>query len=317
MAILLSTSITFFLVRLMPGNPISSLLYQYIVEFRLPPDKATEIVSALFAIDLNEPLWSQYLKYIYNVLRGNLGFSYTSYGTPVITMIAYALPWTIFIVSISIILSFSTGILLGMIAAYKRGGLLDNSLSLYASAVASLPSYVIGVLLLIFLSYNLGIFPRGGCYDPRIQPGFTLEFISSVLYHACLPVLSYTITNMGSWALTMKNSTISVLGEDYVLAAEARGLKKRRIIISYVGRTAILPLFTSLMISIGAMFGGSIFIETIFLYRGMGYLLSRSLSVFDYPVLQGCLNIVIISTIVANFIADILYSKIDPRVRRE
>jgi len=317
MAIFLSITITFFLVRLMPGNPISALLYQYIVEYRIPQDKAMEMVSALFAINLNEPLWLQYVKYIYNFFKGDLGISLTSYGTPVITLIVYALPWTAFIVSLSLILSFTVGIMLGMLMAYKRGGLLDNALSTYASVIASIPSYIIGILLLFFLSYQLGIFPRGGCYDPNVKPGFTVEFISSVLYHAVLPVASYFIVSMGSWALVMKGSTISVLGEDYVMAAEARGLKKRRIVLSYVGRTAILPLFTSLLISIGAMFGGSIFIETIFLYRGMGYLLSRSLSNFDYPVLQGCLNIVIISTISANFIADILYSKIDPRVRRE
>lgn len=315
LAIFISMTITFFLVHLMPGNPISSMLYQFIVEYHMPPDKAKELIGALFAINLDEPLWLQYLKYFYNFFRGNLGTSYTSYGTPVMVLIAYALPWTVFIVSISLIFSFITGVVLGMIMAYKRGGILDNALSIYASVIASVPSYIVGTLLLIFLSYKLGIFPRGGCYAPGIKPGFTLEFISSVLYHAALPTLSYVITTMGSWALTMKSSTISVLGEDYVMAAEARGLKKRRIIFSYVGRTAILPLFTSLLISLGAMFGGSIFIETIFLYRGMGYLLSRSLSFFDYPVLHGCLNIVIVSVIVANFIADILYSKIDPRIK--
>jgi len=316
MAILFSITITFFLVRLMPGNPISSLLFQYIEEYRLPPDKAMDMVSALFAVNLKEPLWLQYIKYIYNVFRGDLGFSLTSYGTPVMVLIAYALPWTVFVVSLSLILSFAIGITLGMIMAYRRGGLLDNALSLYASVIASFPSYVIGILLLVFLSIQLGIFPRGGCYATGVTPGFTMEFISSVFYHAALPVLSYVVTTMGSWALVMKSSTLSVLGEDYVMAAEARGLKKRRIAFSYVGRTAILPLFTSLLINMGAMFGGSIFIETIFLYRGMGYLISRSLSLFDYPVLQGCLNIVIIAVIMANFIADMLYSKIDPRIRR-
>ena len=316
-AILFSITITFFLVRLMPGNPVTSLLYQYIEVYHLPPDRALELVSSLFAINLNEPIWLQYIKYIYNVLRGDLGFSLTSYGTPVTVLIAYALPWTVFIVSLSLISSFTAGIALGMVIAYRRGKLLDNIFSLYASVIASFPNYVIGVLLLVFLSIQLGIFPRGGCYATGINPGFTLEFISSVLYHATLPVLSYFITTMGSWALMIKSSTISVLGEDYVMAAEARGLKKRRVTFSYVGRNAILPLFTSLLINIGVMFGGSIFIETIFLYRGMGFLISRSLSLFDYPVLQGCLNIVILSTIIANFIADMLYSKIDPRIRRE
>lgn len=318
LAIFFAITISFFLVRLMPGNPITSLLFQYIEQYRMPPEKATEMISALFAVNLNEPLWIQYIKYISNVFSGNLGISLATYGTPVIELIAYALPWTVFIVSTSLILSFAIGVVSGMIIAYKRGGILDNVLSLYSSVTASIPSYIIGVLLLIFLSIQLGIFPRGGCYNPQYDPatkGLTLEFISSVFYYATLPIISYLIVSVGSWTLTMKGSTISVLGEDYVMAAEARGLKKRRIVLKYVGRTAILPLYTSLLISIGGMFGGSIFIETIFSYRGMGYLLSRSLQYFDYPVIQGCLNIIIVAVIIANLIADISYGLLDPRIR--
>ncbi|MEM3449893.1 MAG: ABC transporter permease, partial [Nitrososphaerota archaeon] len=202
------------------------------------------MVEAVFNVDFNEPLWNQYLKYITRILQGDMGKSYTmNYGQPVLNLIMWHLPWTLFSVSIALVLSFFTGILLGMFIAYRRGGQLDRIMTTYSLLTASIPSYVIGILMIFAFCFFIPLFPWGGVYSANVTPGFNLPFIVDVLRYAALPIMSYFIVNMGSWALIMKNSTISVLGEDYVYAAEARGLKDRRIAIKYVGRNAIMPVF--------------------------------------------------------------------------
>ena len=148
-----------------------------------------------------------------------------------------------------------------------------------------------------------------------MQPGFNLAFIKDIFFHAALPITVYVLTTVGTWALAMKSSTVATLGEDYVTVAKARGLTERRIMTGYVGRNASLPLFTSLAISIGFIVGGSILIEFIFVYQGVGQLLLSSIQSRDYPVMQGIFLIITIAVILANLLADFLYSRLDPRVR--
>jgi len=316
LAIYLVVSMTFFLIRLIPGSPIDSYIGYLVQNMRIPHEEAVEMASDLFGVNLNQPLWEQYLGYIKNLLSGNLGTSINmSFRSPVVDIIAKALPWTIFIVSVSMSISFTIGVLLGMLIAYKRGTPLDYIITIASSILSAVPSYVTALLFLWILHFQLGIGARGGTYDPFINPGFTWRFISSVFYHASLPILSYVILSFGGWVLAMKGSTLGTLGEDYVMAAEARGLSKRRIILSYVGRNSIIPVFTSLAINIGYMFGGAVFVESVFSYRGIGLVISIALSLLDYTVIQGCFLIITIATILANFIADLIYSKLDPRIK--
>ena len=315
-AIFLVLTLTFLLLRLMPGNPIDMLLYQLMFTRGMDPLQATEFVRVYYGILPSGPIYLQYLDYLRNLLSGNLGLSITvSPRTPVNSLIVSMLPWTLLVLSIGITISFSIGILLGMFLAYRRGGKLDSTLSTTFSVLSGIPSYVGALAMLLIFAMTLRIFPPGGTYSSNVTPGWNIYFIGDVLYHAALPILTYVILSFGGWAITMKNVTISVLGEDYVLAAEARGLKKRRITISYVGRNAILPMFTSLAISLGNAFGGSLFIEQIFTYTGIGYLTYLGLANYDYPILQGCFLLTTISVIVANFIADIGYSFLDPRIK--
>jgi peptide/nickel transport system permease protein len=315
-----SLTIIFFLVRVMPGNPIDMMVAQLIMQ-GLDPEEAYRRIMAMVPFVPTDPLWKQYIDYIIGFLKGDLGRS-IHYGAPVTTILTYGIPWTVFLVSISLIISFSLGVIIGMYIAYKRGGILDRFLSIFSSVTRAIPPYVIGILVVLIFALQLKLFwdpvrrsPILGPYDPRIQPGFTLEFISSVLYYAILPVASYVITTFGAWALQMKSSTVSVLGEYYVMAAEARGLPERRIVISYVGRNAILPLFTSLAISIGHIFSGSVFIETIFSYPGIGRFISASISNRDYMVISGCFLLIVVAVVLSNLFADLLYGKLDPRIR--
>jgi len=312
----IAITLTFFLIRLMPGNPIDVMINQYMQQ-GMSMEQARMMVSSLYQIDFSKPAWEQYVEYLQLIFRGNLGISYTYTGVPVIRIISYALPWTVFLLSISISLSFMLGIVLGMFAAYRRNKKSDHAITLFSTITNAIPNYVLALIFLFFFACIWKIFPIRGTRDPRIPPGFTLEFISNIFYHATLPILSFFITTVGSWILQMRGATISVLGEDYIKVAEARGLKGRRIMFSYVGRNAIIPLFTRLAIAIGYMFSGSVLIENIFTYAGIGYYLTYSVTARDYPLMQGCFLITTLAIILSNFIADLLYGFLDPRVRIE
>ncbi len=313
-----SITFTFFIIRLMPGNPIDVYINTLISTYGLSYQDAKAQALALFSINLDEPLYIQYITYISNLFKGDLGRSIVSVGTPVAKIIADFLPWTVFTVSTALLISFSLGIVVGMFMAYRRGGYLDSILTILFSILSSVPNFIVGILLIVFLGVQWKLVPFDmlrGSYSPYIKPGLTVDFILDVLKHAIFPITTYVITTIGIWTLSMRGSTISYLGEDYVFMARARGLPERRIAITYVGRNAILPLFTSLTISIGFIFGGSVLIESVFVYRGIGLRLLEAINSRDYTVMQGIFLIITIAVIAANYIADLLYSVLDPRVR--
>jgi len=306
-------TLIFFLIRIMPGNPIDMMIMQLIMQGYDPEDAARRVAGMVPFVP-TDPVHIQYINFLKGFLSGDLGKSIL-YAQPITMILVYAIPWTVFLVSLSLVISFSLGVLLGMFMAYRRGGILDRIFSLAASVTRALPPYVVGVILVLTLAFQAKWFPLMGPYDSRIPPGFTLEFISSLFYHATLPVLAYVITTIGSWILQMKSSTVSVLGEYYVTAAEARGLPERRIVTSYVGRNAVLPLFASLAISIGFIFGGSTFIENIYSYPGIGRYLAASVPARDYTMMMGCFLVTTVAVVLSNFLADLLYSRLDPRIR--
>ena len=318
--IVIVVTITFFIVRLMPSNPVETYIAELMDQYGYSYEEARDEASALFNLDLEQPLWEQYIQYMKNLAQGDLGTSYRSRGTKVSDLIAKFLPWTLFSVGTALLISFTLGILLGMIMAYKRGSILDHGLTSIASIVSAIPNYLIAMMILVFLGVQWKLFPitkMRGAYSPGMKPGFTLAFIKDIFFHATLPIITYVLTTVGSWMLAMKSSTISTLGEDYVTVAEARGLPERRIITSYVGRNASLPLITQLAISIGFVVGGSTLIEFIFVYQGIGQLLLNSINARDYPVMQGVFLIITIAVILANFLADFVYGWLDPRIRTQ
>jgi len=318
LTIFIVATLTFFIIRLMPGNPIEIYIGQLMSQYGMSFQDAKNQAAALFSIDLDAPLSKQYVIYMRNLLRGDFGVSFLSQGTPVSLMIAAYLPWTIFSVGISILISFSLGITLGMISAYKRGGIFDHIVSTVAAILSAIPNYLIGILLLIIIGVQLGLIPVSamrGTVSPGIKPGFTWTFIKDIFSHALLPIMTYVVSTVGGWTLSMKSSTLNTLGEDYVTVAKARGLPESRITFAYVGRNALLPLFTSLTMQMGFLMGGSALIESIFVYKGIGWALGSSIAQRDYPVMQAVFLIITIAVIVANFIADLLYSKLDPRIK--
>jgi peptide/nickel transport system permease protein len=280
-------------------------------------DEAVKVAKRMYlGYAEDKPLHEQYIEYIASLLKGDLGFSYV-YKVPVIFIIASALPWTVFVLSISTLLSFTLGILLGLAAALKRQSKIGSGLAAYASMSQAIPDFLLAIILLMIFAIRLGILPTSGTYDPQLKPGFYPEFIISVFNHATLPVLSYTIPRVASWALLIKGNAANVLEEDFIKSAEARGLRGRRIMVAYIGRLSIAPLVALLAIDLGTMIGGSTLIENTFTYLGMGYYFSIAISRRDYGLMQGLFLISITSVIIANLIVDIIYPYIDPRARRE
>jgi peptide/nickel transport system permease protein len=312
------TTFTFFLVRLLPGNPIEQMINFLINTQGISMKEAQDQAAALYAIDLSQPLYLQYFDYLVKTFQGDLGNSLLSQGTTVNSIILKFLPWTIFSVGTGLVLSFIVGMGLGMLMAYYRDSWIDHVLTVFASIFSSIPDYLVGLLLIVWLGIQWKLVPIAamrGSLSPNTVIGFNLAFFADALFHAALPISTYFITTVGRWMLSMKSSTISTLGEDYVTVAKARGLRDWRITTAYVGRNASLPLFTQLAISIGFVVGGSFLIETIFVYQGIGASLGAAINRRDYTVMQGIFLVITLSVVFANFFADLLYSWIDPRIK--
>jgi peptide/nickel transport system permease protein len=311
-------TIIFFVIRLMPGSPMDVMVQDLMITRGLAYDEALGQAAQLMGINLNEPIMTQYLNYMGNLLKGDMGKSYRNTTTTVVYMIGQRLPWTLFSVGISLMISFVIGVGLGMIIAYRRNTWLDHLLTSISAVLDAIPNYLIAILVFVLLGVILKWVPimnMRGSVSPGIEAGFTWEFISDIFSHLAVPGLVYVLSTVGSWMLRMKSNTLSTLGEDYVTVARARGLPDSRIITAYVGRNASLPVVTNLAISLGVLMGGSLLIETIFTYQGIGLLLWQSVNARDYPLMQGVFIVTTIAIIVANFLADILYGWLDPRTR--
>ncbi|MFN8445257.1 MAG: ABC transporter permease [Caldilineaceae bacterium] len=314
------TTFIFFLIRLLPGNPIEVYVNQLVIQQGMPIEQARTQAASLFAIDLNESIFTQYMRFLTNLVRGDFGLSIMSPGTSVSSIITKYLPWTIFWVGTALIVSFILGILLGLLMALRRDSFLDHALTIFASIMSAIPSYIIAILLVVWMGVQwklVSIAKMRGILSPGVQPGLNVRFFADIFYHASLPIFTYIIATVGGWMLSMKSSTLGTLGEDYVTVAKARGLTDWRITTAYVGRNAALPLFTQLAISIGFVVGGAFLIESIFQYTGIGSILVGSIGKRDYTVMQGVFLIITLSVVLANFFADMLYSWLDPRIRSE
>ncbi len=316
--IFLVTTISFFIVHSMPGSPVEVYMQTLIAQYGMSAAEARNQAAALFTVNLDEPLWQQYLEYLQQLAHGHLGNSLLSPGTSVASVMLAYMPWTLFSVSISLLISFVGGIVLGMLMAYRREGVLDHVLSFLASLFHSVPSYISGILLVLVFGIQLNLIDVAamrGSFSPGVRPGVNLAFFADALWHAELPVVTYVLATIGTWMLTMKGSTTATLGEDYVTVARARGLGDWRIMTAYVGRNAVIPLVTQLAIAAGFVVGGSVLIETLFVYQGIGWVLNDAIAHRDYTVMQGIFLVITTSVIVANLLADLLYGRIDPRVR--
>lgn len=307
-------TLTFFMIRVMPGSAASYLESQLHAEGGYTPQQIAEKVQEVYGVLPTGPVWKQYLQYIVNVAHGNLGTSIIDPGKTVVSIIAGALPWTLLIVALALIISFVVGAIIGtLIAAYPETA-IAKFVTGAVSFLSAVPNYIIAILLIYLVADDEHLLPAAGAYSLLTTPGMNTAFIGSVLKHAILPVCAYVVVSFGGWALTMKGCVTTVMGADYVRAAESWGLTRRRLTESYIGRNAMLPMVTNLALALGYMFGGSVFIETFFVYPGIGYYLIVAVDERDYSLMMGCFILITVAVIVSNLIVDLAYPLVDPRI---
>ena len=304
---------SFGLIRLMPGGPMDYVRAQLQQEVGTVDEaQINAMVEVYTNVNPDAPLYEQYLTYMANIVQGDLGVS-VWFNEPVAEILATALPWTVFVMSISLAFTFAIGISLGAAMAYAEGTRFDSVATLFSIFLNSIPYYVAAIVLVYFLGYEWGLFPIGSRISSDVTPGMNVAFVASAFYHAALPITSFVITAFGIQALAMRGNSIRVLGEDYLRVARLRGLPPHDIALRYIGRNAILPMYTSLMISIGFMFGGSVILEEIFAYPGVGYYMFRGIEARDYPLMMGAFILITVAVVIGIYLADLTYGRLDPR----
>ncbi len=316
-AIWIAVTLDFFIPRLAPGDPVAAIIGKMSTKGYVTP-AMKQTLSAMFGLDSHDPLWIQYFKYLGNLLHGDLGNSIQYFPTPVLKIIGQDIGWSVMLGGVAVVLSFAIGCLLGILAAWKRGTLLDTVLSPVMNFLSAIPYFWLALISLYIFSYLLSWFPLSGGYDSaNVDPGWTFDYISSVIQHAFLPALTLIISSLAGWMLTMRNSMLTTLSEDYVLMAKAKGLPEGHIMFWYAARNAVLPNITGFAIAIGAIVGGQLLTEMVFSYPGIGYALLQAVNQQDYAMVQSIFLIITLAVLGANFLADVLYVFLDPRVRVE
>lgn len=308
-----AVTLNFIIPRLQPGDPAEIMVQQLTGKGEVDPAQVAAVKTMLGYGDDN--VFVAYVQYLGQILQGDFGISFTYFPFPVTDVIWKALPWTLVLVGLTQVLSFLIGTLLGAIAAWKRNSRFDATISIGSTFVGNLQSVWIGLMILYVFAYVLGWFPASGGYG-YTQEDFSLEHIADVIAHGFLPALTLMITAPIGFILSMRNTMVQVLGEDYIRLGAAAGLKQRTLAIGYAARNALLPVVTSFALSLGVLMGGSILIETVFDYPGMGRLMGEATSNRDFPLMQAILLATIVIVLTANFIVDLLYPLIDPRARK-
>ena len=313
LAALVAITLDFFIPRLMPGNAVAAALANLRSQFTPATIKALELQ---YGVGTNQSLWSQYVHYWDKLLHGDMGISTSHYPATVTSVISAGLPWTLGLVGLATVISFTLGTLLGILVAWRRGTALDNLLPVMTFFQAA-PYFFLAIVLVTVFSTKLGWFPAINAYDQTlVTPGWNWAYISNVLYHAFLPALTIVLASAAGWIVGMRNVMVTTMDEDYVLVAQAKGLPKRRV-ISYAARNAILPSVTGFSLAIGFVVSGALLTEVVFSYPGIGYILQQAVLERDYPLLQGVFLIITFTVLAANLIADFAYVLLDPRTRQE
>ena len=308
-------TLNFALPRLMPGSPVDAALGK-LASAGVPITNADrQAIEIQLGVPHSSP-FVQYGDYLKNIATFRFGTSYSFPTQTVAQTIRTALPWTLVLVGVTTIVAFVIGTLLGVYAGWRRGRLADSSVTIGATFFGAFPPFWLGLLLLYVFAFKYGWFPIKGGYSPGSQPSLSLSFLSDALRHSILPALTLAVTLLSGWVFGMRNNMINTLGEDFITFAEANGLRPRTIALLYAARNALLPNVTAFGLSLGVVVGGSVLVEGVFSYPGVGGLLVTAVTNHDFPLMQPLLLVFTVSMLVAIFIVDLLYVRLDPRVRQ-
>lgn len=314
--VFIAVTINFILPRLIPGDPIETALATKIaVSGNLSVDvqKVAEAYRAKFGLD--QPLWKQYLNYWGDLFRLELGVSLVNFPQTVISQIRSALPWTLGLMTVATLIAFGLGSVVGALLAWPGTPRIFHFLVSPLMLLSTIPFFLLGIILLWLFAVEWRLFPAGGGFSPTRIPGFDLGTVLDMIAHSILPALALVLGGVGAWALGMRAMMVSVLGEDYVTFAEAKGLPPRRIFLWYGMRNALLPQVTQLALALGAVLGGTVLVEAMFSYPGIGTLLFAAIAGKDYFVIQGIVLMLILALAGALFVIDLVYPLLDPRIR--
>lgn len=306
-----AVTVNFMLPRLMPGNPVQTLIGR--LTGRVTPQQVHAIELA-FGIGLKQNLFQQYTGYLYQLVHGNLGVSITL-SAPVSSILRSAVPWTVGLIGVSTILSFVLGTVAGALLGWTRGSRLD-ALIPASTFFQAMPYFFLGTVVLLVFGSDLHWFPVLGAYSPTLTPGWSWSFIYSLVRYGELPVITIVLSSMAGWMLGMRNMMITMIGEDFVLMAVAKGLPRRKVIM-HAARNAVLPSIANLSLAIGLVVSGALLVELVFNYPGVGNLLLQAVLNQDYPLIQGIFLVITMTVLVANLLADVVYFALDPRTRTE
>ncbi|MCX8507477.1 MAG: ABC transporter permease [Rhodobacteraceae bacterium] len=309
-AFAIAVTLNFFIPRMMPGDPLTRLMAAF-------KGKLTEsqLAGLRQTYGYDGSLGYQFWVYIKNLAHLDFGVSTMTYPDPTSDLLFYAAGWTLFLVGIATALSFGIGILMGIYSAWHRGGWFDSIFTPVNVMFTSFTPAIVALILYYGLALKWQIFPLGRAETSGIPPGWTLDYAKDVAWHAVLPVLSIVIVNYGSWHLGMRNSIITLLNEDFVIMARAKGLDDRRIRNRYVARNAMLPQVASLALSVGYVLGGALITEVVFNYPGLGKFSLSAIEARDYSFIAGQMILLTASVLIANLLSDVVNVILDPRLR--
>jgi peptide/nickel transport system permease protein len=292
----LASTLIFAIPRMMPGDPVAAMLSRLTSQAGRVENAGAMIEAWQERFGLNEPILVQYWRFLKSSATFDFGFSQAYFPARVQDLAGAALPWT-----------------LGLLA-WRRTPSLAKTLLPITLALTAIPFFMLGILFIYLFAFGLGWFPEQGAYSRGLVPGFNWEFISSLLHHGALPAFSMVVASMGFWALGMRGMMVMTEGENYMVLAEAKGLRPQRLFWKYGIRNAVLPQVTALSLTMGSFVGGQIVVEYIFGWPGIAYLLYQGIINSDFALIQGIVFILIFATAVSVLILDLLYPLLDPRI---
>ncbi|GAA4842189.1 ABC transporter permease [Luteimicrobium xylanilyticum] len=308
-----AVTLNFFIPRVMKGDPVQSLINRF--QGQIDQD-AVHSLYVLFGLDKKQSLWQQYVDYWKEILHGNLGISFAFFPTPVSQVIKDSLPWTVALVGMATIIAVVLGTLIGTYLGWRRGTWADSILPVM-TFFSSVPYFWLGLLFIALLAVTFPVFPASNAYTPGMTPSFSFAFLQSVVQHGFLPALTIVLSSVAGWILGMRNMMVTVGSEDYVTVAQAKGLPERRVMYGYAARNAVLPQVSSFALSLGFVVSGSLVMELVFSYPGIGAQLFAAIGAKDYPLMQGIFLVITVAVLLANILADVVYVFLDPRTRQE
>lgn len=311
-------TLNFFVPKLTPRNPLREKLMQEATRTGYIPPGFEEMVAAYEAkFGLDRPLWQQYLAYMGDMARFDLGYSISNYPKTVWELISEGLPWTIGLMATTTVIAFLLGTFLGAIMAWPKASPLVRNVLPSVMILGAIPAYVVALVLIYFIAFKAKLLPIGGGYSIGTIPSLSIPFILEVLKHSLLPALAIVLTSMGGWAIGMRGMMVTVQGEDYMIFGEAKGLKAWRLFYRYGMRNALLPQLTGLALAFSFLVSGNVLVELVMGYPGLGTVLARAITQLDYFTIYGIVFIFVVMIAIAMFIMDMIYPLLDPRITYE